>query len=68
MFWLKACPRCHGDLNQERDSYGAFVACIQCSYILNDVQEAQLGLRWAGDAAWKVAKSAAAPSARALAA
>ena len=30
MFWLKQCPRCNGDLIAERDSYGAFISCMQC--------------------------------------
>ena len=31
MYWLKACPKCHGDLCQGGDEYGAFVFCLQCS-------------------------------------
>ena len=30
MFWLKACPRCSGDLLQDHDQYGPFVSCLQC--------------------------------------
>ena len=40
MFWLKSCPRCHGDLFQERDHYGWYVSCMQCGHHLNEVQEA----------------------------
>ncbi len=29
-FWLKACPRCCGDLHVENDQYGSFVSCLQC--------------------------------------
>ncbi len=34
MYWLKACPRCGGDLRDEQDHYGPYVACVQCGYIL----------------------------------
>jgi hypothetical protein len=30
MVWLKACPRCLGDLISESDLYGSYVACLQC--------------------------------------
>ena len=30
MFWLKACPRCCGDLHVDNDQYGSFVSCLQC--------------------------------------
>ena len=33
MIYPKSCPRCGGDLNLERDSYGAFKTCIQCGHI-----------------------------------
>ena len=42
MFWLKSCPRCHGDLFQERDQYGRYVSCLQCGHHLNGVDEAKL--------------------------
>lgn len=42
MFWLKACPRCGGDLNAERDRDGAYVACLQCGHVLTSAQEALL--------------------------
>ena len=44
MYWLKACPRCRGDLHEERDFYGAYVACIQCGYLLNAREEETLRL------------------------
>ena len=31
MLWLKACPRCKGDLYREDDMYGSYIACLQCS-------------------------------------
>lgn len=42
MFWLKACPRCRGDLHEEGDIYGVYVACIQCGYVLSPEQEGML--------------------------
>lgn len=38
-YWLKNCPRCHGDLRQESDVYGKYVACVQCGYILRAEEE-----------------------------
>ena len=30
MLYLKACTRCKGDLYLERDSWGAYLHCLQC--------------------------------------
>lgn len=38
-YWLKNCPRCHGDLRAESDVYGKYVACVQCGYILRAEEE-----------------------------
>ena len=32
MFWIKLCPRCHGDLFDDCDQYGSFITCIQCGF------------------------------------
>jgi len=32
MFWLKLCPRCCGDLFEDRDQYGKFFTCMQCGF------------------------------------
>ena len=42
MYWLKACPRCQGDLHAEKDFYGVYVACIQCGYLPSSEEERQL--------------------------
>ena len=34
MIKLKACPKCHGDLNLERDQYGRYLSCLQCGYLM----------------------------------
>ena len=39
MFWLRACPKCHGDLYQGKDMYGKYVACMQCSHYLTAAEE-----------------------------
>ena len=40
MFFLKACPKCQGDMYQERDLYGTFVECLQCG-LMKDVRLAE---------------------------
>ena len=42
MFWFKACPRCHGDLYSEGDTYGSYLACIQCGHYLSEAEESRL--------------------------
>ena len=42
MFWMKACRKCRGDLYQDEDPYGTYIACMQCSTYLTPAEEAQL--------------------------
>jgi uncharacterized Zn finger protein len=42
MYWLKACPRCSGDLHEIKDVGETYVSCIQCGRILTAAQEAML--------------------------
>ncbi|MBM3941482.1 MAG: hypothetical protein FJ316_00875 [SAR202 cluster bacterium] len=43
MFWLKSCPKCtNGDLYESRDSFGSYVACLQCGYYLTQAEEVVL--------------------------
>ncbi|MBI4232851.1 MAG: hypothetical protein HY686_00225 [Chloroflexi bacterium] len=42
MIWFKTCPKCRGDLIELLDSYGKYVACIQCSYEPSEVEERHL--------------------------
>ena len=42
MFWLKSCPRCHGDLHDNADFYGSYIDCIQCGHYLAADEEASL--------------------------
>ena len=39
MFWLKGCPRCKGDLYEDKDKYGHYVSCLQCGYHRNKIQD-----------------------------
>ena len=38
-FWLRACPKCGGDLELQPDLTGAYVQCVQCGLELNPSQE-----------------------------
>jgi hypothetical protein len=42
MLFLKACPRCKGDLFQESDRDGPCAVCIQCGCRLTDDQVARV--------------------------
>lgn len=33
MLYLKGCPKCHGDMYLEKDSYGVFRQCLQCGMV-----------------------------------
>ena len=39
MFWLKCCPRCEGDIYEDKDTYGRYVACLQCGRVFNPLVE-----------------------------
>ena len=39
MLYLKACPRCRGDVKYERDTYGLFLECLQCGYEIHSKPE-----------------------------
>ncbi len=56
MYWLKGCPRCHGDLHEVDDLEGPYVSCIQCGKILTAAQEKALP-RSARQASGHLAKS-----------
>ena len=42
MVWLKCCPRCTGDLYEDRDLHGRYIACLQCGYYLSQSEETLL--------------------------
>ena len=33
MFFLKGCPKCHGDLLEKEDEFGKYWICIQCGFL-----------------------------------
>ncbi len=35
LVYLKACPRCNGDLHISEDMYGKYRGCLQCGYVLD---------------------------------
>lgn len=39
MLYLKACPRCRGDVKYERDIYGPFLECLQCGFQISSRSE-----------------------------
>lgn len=39
MLYLRSCPRCGGDLQEESDKFGSYVACIQCGNHLTGREE-----------------------------
>ncbi len=44
MFWFKSCPKCHGDLYRDSDTFGTYIACMQCSHYLTQADETRLEL------------------------
>ena len=44
MFWFKSCPKCHGDLYRDSDTYGTYIACLQCGNYLTEADEMRLEL------------------------
>ena len=45
MFWLKSCPRCHGDLYDNADIYGDYIDCLQCGHYLTSAEDTELRSR-----------------------
>ena len=37
MLYLKACPRCKGDMHSTRDMYGSYRECLQCGHMTDIV-------------------------------
>lgn len=33
MLWFNSCPKCGGTVFLEKDQYGLYKQCMQCSYI-----------------------------------
>ena len=41
MIYLKACPKCHGDVKLETNHDGKYLECIQCSYTIDSREAAR---------------------------
>ncbi len=54
MFWFKSCPKCHGDLHRDSDTYGTYIACMQCSHYLTQADETRLELFSSREDTWPV--------------
>jgi DNA-directed RNA polymerase subunit RPC12/RpoP len=37
--YLKACPRCHGDIALDNDQYGRYMECLQCGFLIRSRAE-----------------------------
>lgn len=44
-YWFKECPRCYGDLREDSDIHGSYVACMQCGYTLKGHEERMISSR-----------------------
>ena len=42
MYWLKSCPRCHGDLYGRSDIHGSYIGCFQCGHYLTVAEDIDL--------------------------
>jgi transcription initiation factor TFIIIB Brf1 subunit/transcription initiation factor TFIIB len=36
MFWLKSCPKCHGDLHDVQEVGERYISCLQCGRVVTD--------------------------------
>lgn len=43
MIWFKGCPKCKGELEDNKDMFGYYIHCLQCGYHLS---EPQIGKLW----------------------
>ena len=37
--YYRACPRCRGDLQVNKDVYGEYKECLQCGYMLDTLDK-----------------------------
>ncbi|HEX5415785.1 MAG TPA: hypothetical protein VFZ25_08955 [Chloroflexota bacterium] len=45
MVYLKACPRCRGDIFTETDRREVYYSCLQCGHVLTVLEERVLQFR-----------------------
>ena len=41
MIFLKACPKCSGDILLDKDNYGRYLKCLQCGFSKDVIGEYQ---------------------------
>ena len=44
MIYFRGCPKCHGDLYLNEDSFGKFLNCLQCGYMRDLVEGAEAAI------------------------
>ncbi|MCH7594089.1 MAG: hypothetical protein IIB27_06235 [Chloroflexi bacterium] len=37
--YLKACPRCSGDIQLNTDQFGRYMECLQCGFLIRSKAE-----------------------------
>ena len=37
--YLKACPRCRGDIQLDTEQYGRYMECLQCGFLIRSKAE-----------------------------
>ena len=40
--YLRACPRCEGDLRTNKDMYGEYKECFQCGYMKDEKENGNI--------------------------
>ena len=45
MLYLRSCPKCHGDVYDDGDHYGRYLACMQCGHYLTAAEEVAVRMR-----------------------
>lgn len=44
-WWMKACPKCRGDLHEDRAWGEREIRCLQCGHVLNEPETQQMNHR-----------------------
>lgn len=39
MLRLKSCPKCRGDLDENKDIYGPYIHCLQCGQYMDIIED-----------------------------
>ena len=55
MLYLKACPKCHGDVKYESDVYGRYLECLQCGLLISSKIDVMRSRTRVGDGRTKAA-------------